>query len=122
VLPEATYVLTIAGVATWGFVTDSTVAILGAVALSLPAGLPALVGYYLAYGFLALVPGANPDTGTGSASCSPDGTCQGSSTGDLAPWFVHATDVIGVLALTAGALLNVALLRYATSKVRSRRP
>ncbi|GAA4701105.1 hypothetical protein [Nocardioides conyzicola] len=107
----AAYVVVVATVATVGFTTGSTAGILIAAALSLPASVPAIVGYYLVYGLLALVPGANPDSSTGSMSCTAEGVCSGSSNGDLATWFVVATDAVGIVALTAAAVLNVVLLR-----------
>jgi hypothetical protein len=121
ILLESAYVLSVAAVAAWGFIAGTTAVILTAVALSLPTGLPALVGYYMVYGLLAQVPGANPSTFTGSFSCSPDGSCEGSTTGDLAPWFADTTVAVGVIALTAAALVNVAVLRFVTSKLRARR-
>ena len=118
---ESVYVLALTGLAAWGFVTGTAAAILVAFLLALPTGLPAIVGYYLAYGLLALVPGANPDTSSGSVSCSADGSCHGSTTGDLAPWFAHTTVVIGVLAVTFAALVNLALLRLLLAKPRAAR-
>jgi hypothetical protein len=113
---EAAYLLGVAGLAAWGFVSGSTVMILLAVLVALPAGPVALVGYYVAYGVLALVPGANPDTSSGSATCSPGVGCQVTTTGDLATWFAVATVVIGVLLLTAAAVANVLLLRLVVSR------
>ena len=113
---EGAYVLAVAGLATWGFAAGSTAMILLTVLLALPAGPAALVGYYVAYGVLALVPGANPDTNSGSATCSPSGACRGSTTGDLATWFALSTDVIAVLLLTAAALVNVVLFRLVISR------
>ena len=66
---EAAYVLVVAVLAAWGFVTGSTALILAATALALPAGVVAIVGYYVLYGLLGVVPGANPDSASGS-SCS----------------------------------------------------
>ena len=116
---EAAYVLTVGAIATYGFAADSTAAILAAAALALPTSIVAVPGYYLAYGLLALVPGANPSSSSGSGGCSPGVGCHESATGELAPWFAITTDVIGVLALTAAALLNVVFLRMHT---RRRRP
>jgi hypothetical protein len=82
------YVVTVAAIATFGFTTESTAGILLAAALALPSGVPALIGYYLAYGLLTQLPG-----------------------GDAASWFVPATEAVGVLALTVAALLNVVVLR-----------
>jgi hypothetical protein len=113
------YVLAVATLAAFGFVTGSTSAILAAAASTLPSGLLAVAGYYLTYGILGLVPGANPSTSTGSASCTPDRVCQESSTGNLAPWFEHTTDAIGVIALTLAAVVNLALLRRVTSERRA---
>ena len=112
------YVLIVAAVAAIGFTTGSTAAILLAGLLALPASVPAVVGYYLLYGLLAQVPGANPGSSSGSATCTPAGECHESSTGDLATWFVVATDVAGILLLTAAALLNVACVRRIRRKLR----
>lgn len=114
--PEAAYLLAVAGLATWGFAAGSTATILFTVLLALPAGAAALVGYYVAYGVLALVPGANPDTNSGSSTCSRSGVCQVSTTGDLATWFALSTDVIAVLLLTAAAVVNVVLFRLVISR------
>ena len=65
----AAYVLAVAATATIGFGTGSTAAILLAGALTLPTGVPAIIGFYLVYGLLALVPGANPDESSGWSSC-----------------------------------------------------
>lgn len=109
------YVGSVAALATFGFASDSTGAILLATALALPCGLPALVGYYAAYGLLALAPGANPDRASGAASCPVEGRCESSSGGDAAAWFVVCADVLGVAALTAAALANVLLGRWVRS-------
>jgi hypothetical protein len=109
---EVAYVLAVAGLAMWGFAADSTATILVAVAVALPAGAVALVGYYLAYGLLALVPGANPDVNSGS-SCS---SCPVTETGDVAMWLTLSTDVIAVLLLMVAAVANVILFRLLVSR------
>lgn len=114
----AAYVAVVAAVATVGFTTESTVGILLAAALSLPVSVPAIVGYYVVYGLLAQVPGANPDSSSGSMSCTAAGECTSSSSGDLATWFVVVTDVVGILALTVAAVLNVVLARMVWRGVR----
>ena len=114
----AMYALCVAVVAGVGFVGDSTSTILLAAVLSLPASMIAVPGYYLAYGLLALVPGANPSGSSGSASCTAAGECNSSATGGLPHWFVVTTDVVGVLALTCAALVNVLALRILTERRR----
>lgn len=94
----AAYVLTVAALAAVGFVTESTAPILVAGVLSLPTSVPAVIAFYVVYGLLAQVPGANPDSSSGSSS------------GDLATWFAVTTDVVGVLALTAAAVVNVVVV------------
>lgn len=79
--------------------------------LTLPASTVALPGYYIVYGVLALVPGANPDSNAGSESVSPDGTVISIVTGEPAAWFTVTTALLGILALTLAAVLNVVLLR-----------
>lgn len=110
------YVVGVSVIAGLGFVTDSTPPILLAALLSLPASVIALPGYYAAYGLLALVPGANPSVSSGSGSCTVDGVCTSSTTGDLAPWFLVATTVLGVLTFTVAALLNLLALRFLTAR------
>jgi hypothetical protein len=103
-------VLTVAAIAAYGFITESTAAILLAGLLALPTSVPAVIGYYVVYGLLAQVSGANPDNSSGSMSCSSAGDCHGSVTGEPATWFVLATDMTGILALTVAAVVNVALV------------
>ena len=88
---------------TCGFFGGSTGLILTAAALALPTSVVTIIGFYVVYGLLALVPGANPSN----------------SAGELAPWFVVATDAIGVLALVVAALLNLVLLRMLINRRRS---
>jgi hypothetical protein len=102
-VPATAYVVVVAAVATVGFTTGSTAAILLAGALSLPASVPAVIGFYVVYGLLAQLPGANPD-----------------GSGDLAAWFVVVTDVVGILALTVAAVLNVLLVRTVWRRRRVR--
>lgn len=81
----------------------------------------ALPGYYVAYGLLALVPGANPSESSGSRECNTNGVdCHWSSTGDPAGWFHLTTEVIGVLALTCAATFNVLVLLVVIDRARRR--
>ncbi len=113
------YVLAVAAAATAGFATGSPVPILIAAAASLPASLLSMPMFYLAYGLLALVPGANPSSASGSGSSSTaDGVVTSHTTGDPAAWFNATTHVAGVLLLAAGAVVDVVLVR---SLVASRR-
>ncbi len=110
-LTASIYVLVVATIAAVGFVRESTSMILLAAALSLPASAIALPGYYLLYGLLAYVTNANPSGASGSTSCTVGGDCSSSSSGDPAIWFQITTDVLGILALTCAAILNVFVLR-----------
>lgn len=115
------YVLIVAVVATVGFFAESTTAILLAALLSLPVSVIALPGYYVAYGLLALAPGANPSESSGARACNAHGVdCDWSRSSDLAEWFHVTTDVIGVLALTCAAILNVLTLRILIGLVHRR--
>ena len=109
-LLESAYVVVVATVATVGFVIGSSAVIVLAALLALPASVVAGPAYYVAYGLLAQLPGANPSRGTGSASCTVAGDCRGSASG-AAGWFTATADVVGVLALVAAAVLNVVVLR-----------
>jgi hypothetical protein len=115
------YVLVVTGVAGFGFVSGSTALILAAVVLALPLSIVALPAFYVVFGLLAMVPGANPDTSTGSATCSPNGDCQSWTSGDPAAWFTVTTEVIGVLALGMAALVNVVVLRLLLGSLRAHR-
>lgn len=119
-LVGSAYVLGVAVIASTGFIADSTPTILLAALLSLPTSVMTLPGYYMAYGVLALVPGANPSVSTGSSTCTVDGVCISSTTGDLADWFLVTTNVLGVLAFTVAALLNVLAVGFLVAR-RSRR-
>ena len=114
------YVLCVA-VAAWGFYTATTATILLAALLALPAGGPALVGYYMAYGLLAGVSGANPEVDSSGGRCTASGGCESFSTGEPAEWFLHTMDLVGVLALTTAAVLNVVLLRMLNAMLRKRK-
>jgi len=115
------YVVVIALLATAGFVGHSPWPILFAALLTLPASVVALPGYYIAYGLLALVPGANPSSNSGSESVLPDGTVISSVvTGEPAAWFTITTTGLGILALTFAAFLNVLLLRAHRARKQAR--
>lgn len=105
------YVLGVAAVSALAFSSGSTPMILIAALFALPSSVVALPAYYVVYGLLALLPGANPASSTGSGSCAPNGDCQVSTTGDAAAWFTFATGAVGIIALTAAALLNAVVLR-----------
>lgn len=105
------YVLGVAAVSALGFTSGSTPTILLAALLALPSSVVAIPAYYVVYGLLALLPGANPSSSTGSGSCVPNGDCQVTTTGEVAAWFTFTTEAVGILALTAAALLNAVVLR-----------
>ena len=113
------YVLGVAVVSTLGFTTGSTPTILLAALLALPSSVVAFPAFYVVYGLLAMIPGANPSSSSGSSSCAPTGECQASTPGDAA-WFTLATETVGILALTAAALLNAVAVR--NLRIAARRP
>jgi hypothetical protein len=115
-----TYVLGVAALTTLGFATASTSLLLPAAVVTLPTSAVAVPAFYVVVGVLGLVPGANPSHSTGSGSCAPSGDCQVSTTGDPASWFLFATEAVGVLALTAAAVLNIILLRALTTARRTK--
>lgn len=118
---ELAYVVGVTAVAASGFATGSTPTILLAAAIALPASAVAVPAYYVAYGLLALVPGANPSTSTGSASCLPHDRCH-ASTSAAAGWFTLATDAVGILALVAAAVVNVVVVRTLLARRAARTP
>ena len=116
------YVAAVVSVAAVGFATGSTEKILLAGALALPSSVAGVIGFYLAVGLLAQVPGANPGSSSGSGSCSSGGVCTSTSNGGAAPWWLFTSDVIGVAALTAAAIVNVWMISQACRGLRTRRP
>ncbi|MGZ4482739.1 MAG: hypothetical protein ACXVXE_08880 [Nocardioidaceae bacterium] len=121
-LRSSAYVAAVAVPAAAGFTTGSTWPILLAAGLALPASLLALPGYYLAYGLLALVPGANPSAGTGSGRSLPGGGTVTTVTGTPAAWFTTTTHLLGILALAAAAVVNVLLLRHLAARAGQTAP
>jgi hypothetical protein len=109
--------------ATAGFVSGSPGPIVLAAVLALPASIVALPGYYLVYGVLALVTGANPSSSSGSASgsASANGTSTTVTADDTATWFAVTTHVLGVLALVVAAAVNVLMVQALLSRRRGRR-
>ena len=91
------YVVAVALIAAVGFTEQSAWPILFAALLAVPASIVAVPCYYLAYGFLALIPGANPSSNSGSATFAPDGRMLTAvSTGMPSAWFTITTVVLGV--------------------------
>ena len=117
------YVLAVAVIAAVGFTEQSPWPILFAALLAVPASMVVVPCYYLVYGFLALIPGANPSSNSGSVTFAPDGrTLTTVSTGMPAAWFTITTLVLGILALTAAAFVNVLLVRALSARRRSNEP
>ena len=115
------YVVVVSLIAAVGFTEQSPWPILLAALLAVPASIVLLPCYYLAYGFLALIPGANPSSSSGSATFAPDGRMLTSvSTGMPAAWFTITTLVLGILTLTVAASVNVLLLRALAERRRSK--
>ena len=119
---STTYLAAVAGLATAGFVQGSPGPIVLAAVLALPASIAAVPCYYLVYGLLALVTGANPSSSSGSgSSSSAGGSSTTVTTDDVATWFAVTTHVLGVLALTVAAAVNVLLVRAVMSRRQGRR-
>ncbi|OIQ90723.1 hypothetical protein GALL_273870 [mine drainage metagenome] len=118
---SATYVAAVALGATLGLVGHTAWPTLLAAAISLPASIVTLPGYYVVYGLLALIPGANPSSSSGNGSVDAGGhVISAVTTGDPATWFTITTPVLGVLLLTAGAFVNVLLVRALAARRRRR--
>ena len=119
---SSTYLAAVAILATAGFVQGSPGPIVLAALLALPASIVAVPCYYLVYGLLALVTGANPSSSSGSgSSSSAGGSSTTVTTDDMATWFAVTTHVLGVLALTVAAAVNVLLVRAVVSRRQGRR-
>lgn len=118
---SAAYVTTATWCATLGFIDGTTWPILLAAAISLPASIVTLPGYYVLYGLLATVPGADPSSSSGSGSVDTGGHLLSSvTTGTPAVWFTITTLVLGILALAVGAFANVQLTRVLAARRRRR--
>jgi len=114
---SSVYVAVLALVAAVGFIEQSPWPVVVAALLALPASIVTLPCYHVVYGVLA-----NPSSSTGSSSSDAYGnTLTTVTTGTPAAWFTLATHVLGILALTAAALLNVLLLRALAARRRRMR-
>jgi len=68
------------------------------------------------------VTGANPADVRTNGGCAGDGdACYSSTTGEPTEWFLQTMDLVGVLALTAAAVLNVVFLRMLNTWRRNRK-
>lgn len=108
---SAVYVIVVGALAAVGFIAETPWPILLAACVTLPVSVVAVPGYYLVYGLLAWVSGANPSQSTGSGTSFPDGTVASTETGSLPAWFTLTTSVIGVLIFAGAAVVNLYLLR-----------
>lgn len=114
--------MAVALIAAAGFTQQSPWPILLAALLAFPASMVAVPCYYFAYGVLALVPGANPSSSSGFETVAADGTITSVVTGMPAGWFTITTFVLGILALTVAAIVNVLLLRTLAARKRAKVP
>jgi preprotein translocase subunit SecG len=121
---STTYLAAVAGLATAGFVSGSPAPIVLTAVLALPASIVAVPCYYLVYGLLALVTGANPSSssGSGSGASAAGGSSTTVTADDTATWFAVTTHALGVLALVVAAAVNVLLVRAELSRRRGRTP
>ena len=117
------YVVAVTLLAAVGFGGESPWPILLAAVIALPASIVALSSYYVVYGVLALIPGANPSSASGTGTSTADGRILTSVvTGSPAVWFTITTQVLGILALSLAAAANVLLLRALAARRRARNP
>lgn len=117
------YVAAVALIAAVGFTEQSAWPILFAALLTVPTSMVVVPCYYVVYGLLALIPAANPSSNSGSATFAPDGRMLTSvSAGMPAAWFTITTFILGILALTVAAIVNVLLLRALAARNRGNQP
>lgn len=111
-LRSSLYVVSTTVIAAVGVIEKSPWPVLVAAFLTLPASIAVVPCYYLIYGMLAQVPGANPSSSSGYGVQNADGTRIVSvTTGAQAPWFVVTTQAVEIIAFTFAAVLMVLLLR-----------
>jgi hypothetical protein len=111
-LRSSIYVAFITVIASVGIIEKSPWPVLVAAFLTLPASIAVVPCYYLIYGMLAQIPGANPSSNTGYEVQNADGTTITSvTTGAQAPWFVVTTQAVEIIAFTFAAVLSVLFLR-----------
>ncbi len=114
------YIVTVTLVAAAGFAGQTLWLVVVAALLAVPASIVALPCYYLTYGLLALVPGANPSSSSGSRTAAPGGRVLSTvGSGEPAAWFTVAAVVLGVLSLALAASVNVRLARSVSARRRS---
>jgi hypothetical protein len=112
-------VAAVASIAAVGFFNDSPWPVLLAVLLAIPLSFVTVPCYYVVYGLLSFIPEANPSSNTGSEGVAADGHILPSiSTAMPAAWFTTTTHLIGILALTVAAIVNVLLLHSLAARPR----
>jgi len=118
-LTSSVYVVAIGCLAAVGFVQQSPAPILAAAFLVLPSSIVALPLYYVIYGLLSFIPGANPSSSSGSGFDGPSGSTSSlGDAGSTADWFAITTDLLGTLALVVAAVINVVIVRALMSRRR----
>jgi hypothetical protein len=116
---SSAYVVVVGSLAAVGFIGQSPWPILLAALLAVPASLVAVPCYYVVYGLLALLSGANPSSSSGSGTVAPDGSTVSSvTTGAPSALFTTTTHVLGILALTVAAILNILIVRTLLTRRR----
>jgi hypothetical protein len=110
----------VAALVTAGVLLQSPGPFLLALLLTLPSSLVALPVYYLLYGLVAMIPGANPASSSGKGLSTPDGTTVTVVSGEPALWFTVAMAVLAVLVVAGAAWLNAIGLKAILSRRRSR--
>ena len=121
-LRSSAYVVAIVLMATAGIIEQSPWPVLLAGLLTVPACFAAVPCYYIVYGVLAQIPGANPSSSTGyEYQSAPGAKIVSVMTGAQATWFVITAQALGILAFAVAAILNVLLLRAIASRGQNTR-
>jgi hypothetical protein len=111
-------VLGVAVLTVAGFASYSTPALVAALVLTVPASVVTLPAFYVLYGLVSQIPGANPLHSSGSG-LSSDGSVIVVTSGMPAPWLAPTMHTLGVLLITLGAVLNVLLARAVLARRKS---
>ena len=115
------YVIATGLLASVGFALANPWPILLATLITLPSSIIALPAYYLAYGLLSQLSGANPSTSSGSGSVSSDGAVTSTiSIAMPAEWLTTLTPILGVGAIVAAAIANVFITRTLAAQRKRR--
>jgi hypothetical protein len=104
-------VITVAALVAAGMLLQSPGLFVVAAVMTIPSSIAAVPTYYVLYGITALIPGANPSSGSGKGVSTPGGGTVSVVTGEPALWFTVSMGVLAVVVMALAAYANALALK-----------